>query len=406
MSHLPPIAPARPLRRVLILADETAGWELLGLRQVERLALTLQDYAKRQGPIEVGVWQEPTHMGTEPLPVLPGINLQWVDDSFLNSEEGFDLVLSTRLFLFRESVPQLLGQVARTPGGESWSFYAGALAAAIDGDPAPAWRLLQGRRDIPAAEQAFLRHNGKSQDGLVSRYLNRRISRLISRGLVRTRVTPSAWSVAIFILPILAAFAFLRGNYTGFVVGCAIFQLYSILDGCDGEIARAKFMQTDFGRRLDSFLDLMGNLMLALCLGFGLAKFWQREWSMSWLYIAEGLAAAVLIVLSEGIVFLRRTRSADAMPAVTVTRLSGALYQRHQEFLKRSGVLFFGEGFAWWVVQLTKRDMAMLAFLLLALLGWPQGILHLQFAVAGISSVLAGNAFFRQPAAVLPQAAG
>ncbi len=92
--------------------------------------------------------------------------------------------------------------------------------------------------------------------------------------------------------------------------------------------------------------------------------------------------------------------------ALTSAKWHGALYQRHHEFLERSGILLLGERFVWWLVQLTKRDMAMLAFLLLALVGWPQVILHLLFLVAGISSLLAGNAFLRQPAPVVPQAAG
>jgi hypothetical protein len=43
----------------------------------------------------------------------------------------------------------------------------------------------------------------------------------------------------------------------------------------------------------------------------------------------------------------------------------------------------------------------MVGFLLLALAGWPAGILHLQLMVAGVASALAGNAFLRQPAAAL-----
>ncbi|MDQ3119416.1 MAG: hypothetical protein M3Q89_07605, partial [Verrucomicrobiota bacterium] len=101
--------------------------------------------------------------------------------------------------------------------------------------------------------------------------------------------------------------------------------------------------------------------------------------------------------------FARRTRKENT--ATAPTRWNGALYQRHHEFFERSGILFFGERFAWWLVQLTKRDMAMLAFLLLAAVRWPECILHLLLLVSGISSALAGNAFLRQPAPALPQEA-
>ena len=144
-------------------------------------------------------------------------------------------------------------------------------------------------------------------------------------------------------------------------------------------------------------------LLLALALGVGLARRAGGE-ATAWFYFAEGLAAALFIALSEGIVFIRRSRS-EEVRAVT-TKWNGALYQRHHEFLERSGILLLGERFVWWLVQLTKRDMAMFAFLILALVGWPEWILHLLLLVSGISSAMAGNAFLRQPAPVLRQEAG
>ena len=53
-----------------------------------------------------------------------------------------------------------------------------------------------------------------------------------------------------------------------------------------------------------------------------------------------------------------------------------------------SGLLNFGDRFVWWIFQLTKRDMAMLVFLLLALVGMAHWILHLWTIVAGASVIL------------------
>lgn len=407
-----PSAPDRPLRRVLLLADESADWRVAGLRQLDRLVLSLQEFARAHSAIDVCVyWDLPaTARASAPLDVgfLPDLNFCENSADFLHDERAFDLVLSTRLFLQRQSLPSLLAHLPAVAhdGAANWSDLARDGEAALPdsaGDETQPWQHLKSRRDIPACERAFLRGHGKSQDGMVSRHLNRRISRAISRGLLKLPITPNAWSVSIFVLPLIASFAFLRGTYVGFIVGCAVFQLYSILDGCDGEIARAKFLQTEFGRRLDSFLDLVGNLLLAITLGFGLARYSLGSHTLDLFYIGEGIATAVLIVLSEGIVFVRRTRS----PARTLmtTKWNGALYQRHHEFLERSGILVLGERFVFWLVQLTKRDMAMLAFLLLAIIGWPQVILHLLFVVAGINSALAGNAYLRPvPARLAPEA--
>ena len=69
--------------------------------------------------------------------------------------------------------------------------------------------------------------------------------------------------------------------------------------------------------------------------------------------------------------------------------LGGALYPRHRELVERSGVLVFGEKFASWLIQLTKRDVAMLFFVLLAAVGQPAWILHLLLVVTAVSLALA-----------------
>jgi hypothetical protein len=60
-----------------------------------------------------------------------------------------------------------------------------------------------------------------------------------------------------------------------------------------------------------------------------------------------------------------------------------------------SGLLNLGERFVWWLFQLTKRDMALVVFLMLALLGLAQWILHLWVTVAGVSVVLSALAVIR-----------
>jgi phosphatidylglycerophosphate synthase len=265
------------------------------------------------------------------------------------------------------------------------------------------WNYLNNRREIASSERRFLKHNGKSQDGLVSRHLNRPLSRAVTRWLLKLPLVPTAWSALIFVLPIVASFAFLHGTYASFVLGAAIFQLYSILDGCDGEIARSKFLHSEFGRRFDSFCDLIGNVLLAVTLGIGLARHSAAHGFTGSFYILEGIATAVLAVVSEGVVFARRSRAEPIV--LSSTRWKGVLYQRHHELIGGSGILVLGEHVAFWLVQLTKRDMAMLAFLLLAIAGWPQWNLHLLLIVSGISSLLACNAFLRQPAALVSEEA-
>ena len=414
-TTVPRRSSSRTLRRVLILADESAEWQIAGLRQLDRLLLSLGEHAtteQLEEPVTVCVFWN-TSVAPEarrmPRATYHGIEISDRAEEFLADERAIDLVVDTRLLPYRGSIPELLAHLPAPVGVEAncaglWQNHAMRFAADLKGTGRtlqldPPWRYVSSAREIPDCERSFLGRAGKTQDGLASRYVNRPLSRTLSRWLLKLPLTPSTWSVLIFALPIAGALFLCRGTYAGFLIGFAIFQLYSILDGCDGEIARAKFLQTEFGRRLDSLLDLTGNVLLALGLGIGLER---QTPGVGWFYFTEGVAAAALTLTSEGIVFLRRSRASSTGPT---GRWNGVLYQRHHELVARSGILCIGENLAWWLVQLTKRDMAMLAFLVFAAIGLAEVNLHLLFVVGAISSALASNAFLRQPAPAVAQEA-
>ena len=218
----------------------------------------------------------------------------------------------------------------------------------------------------------------KPQDGFVSRFLNRPISRRITRFLLKFPIHPSAWTISIFVLPLIASVFLVRGDYVSVVIGAGIFQVFSILDGCDGEIARAKNLESQFGERLDYFCDFAASLLYVLALGLGLHR------------SSEGIVCAVLITGNE--LFLRVGKS---KMAVGSSALHESFYARHRAMIGHSGLLNFGERFVWWLFQLTKRDMAILVFLMLALLGLADWILHLWTMVAGASLVLSAVAVIR-----------
>ena len=91
-----------------------------------------------------------------------------------------------------------------------------------------------------------------SYDGVVSRHLNRRLSRPAARALSRSRVTPNALTAANLVVAFAVAGSIALGwNIAG---GIGI-QLASISDGIDGELARLKSMSTRFGAVFDAVTD-------------------------------------------------------------------------------------------------------------------------------------------------------
>lgn len=109
---------------------------------------------------------------------------------------------------------------------------------------------------LKKAEGALLRGlRGKRNDGPVSRYLNRPLSIRLSRYLARFPITPNQISFLTFLLSLLSAGLFLAGSYGTLLLGGMLAQFASILDGCDGEIARLKFQESAYGGWFDAVLD-------------------------------------------------------------------------------------------------------------------------------------------------------
>ena len=367
-------------RRVVILADESASWKIAGLRQLERVAL---EAAMHDKATELCiVWRPDLPPEQRFRPQHPRLSHVEITTA---PRVCADLLLSTHLFLDRNIVPSHIPAGSK-PGHDLQREFAD-LANEVrstwrNAQPNDRWEYLENYAECNACEKRFLRGRGKSQDGLVSRFINRPISRAISRLLLKTPITPNAWTLAIFVFPLVGAAFLARGDYKSVLVGLLLFQIYSILDGCDGEIARAKYLESHRGRQLDTWCDTLGNLLLVVSLGYGLSR--QSQGRL--FYFVEGEIVASLIVVNELLLLI---------PTQIVSKADSAFYPRHQGMIERSGLLFFGERFVWWLMQLTKRDVALLAFMLLAIANQAAWILHMLGAVAAFSSLLALKSLVR-----------
>ncbi|WP_297499889.1 bifunctional L-myo-inositol-1-phosphate cytidylyltransferase/CDP-L-myo-inositol myo-inositolphosphotransferase [Thermococcus sp.] len=89
-----------------------------------------------------------------------------------------------------------------------------------------------------------------TEDGFVSRRLNRKISTEISALLVE-KVSPNAMTAFTFALGILSAILTL----VNLPLAGILYQVSSIFDGVDGELARAQLRTSRLGGYLDSLLD-------------------------------------------------------------------------------------------------------------------------------------------------------
>jgi len=113
------------------------------------------------------------------------------------------------------------------------------------------------------AEQALLSQlRDKPNDGPVARHLNRPLSIRISQRLVQHNITPNQISLFSFLCSVLAAGLFALGGYFALLIGGLLAQFASIIDGCDGEVARLKYQSSDVGGWFDAVLDRYADAFL------------------------------------------------------------------------------------------------------------------------------------------------
>jgi phosphatidylglycerophosphate synthase len=112
----------------------------------------------------------------------------------------------------------------------------------------------------------------KPQDGFMARHFDRHLSLAASRVLLDTKITPNQMTVFSTILGLIGATFFLGSTPLMYVAGASLVWLHSVLDGCDGELARVRFQESPFGSDLDFWGDNFVHVALFSCLGFG---FWR-----------------------------------------------------------------------------------------------------------------------------------
>lgn len=108
----------------------------------------------------------------------------------------------------------------------------------------------------------------KATDGIISRRINRKISLRVTRQLIDTSLTPNQMTVIALAIGLAGIGGVLWWGAGWLVPGALLLQAQSILDGCDGEISRLKYIRSRLGEWLDQVGDDVVNV------GFFAAASW------------------------------------------------------------------------------------------------------------------------------------
>jgi len=101
-------------------------------------------------------------------------------------------------------------------------------------------------------------------------------------------VTPTQITIASAAIGLLGAPFFLSGSWLWQTVGALLLLTHSIVDGCDGELARLKFQESRWGGILDFWGDNVVHIVTFACMAVG----WSLSVSALWPLLLG--AAAVL----------------------------------------------------------------------------------------------------------------
>ena len=223
--------------------------------------------------------------------------------------------------------------------------------------PASSWHKVIAPEDLPEAERKLDTWLVKPTDGLFARN-NRRMSIPISRVLIKLPLSPNMVTLLVLGVSIAAGVFFARGGYWNTLLGAALSVAASILDGCDGEVARLKLQSTKFGCWLETVCDYLYYLFVFGGMAVGLTRSSGTKSFLVW----GGLLCFGAIMSFLAVSFTRQRLSGlqpekflSVWQKKAETRRSNPLLYlgRHTEFIIRRcffpyALLFFS------VVNLTK----------------------------------------------------
>jgi len=206
-------------------------------------------------------------------------------------------LVAQRLRAQERSEPLLLAVATPAQLALLWEAFAGGrgedlLRLLAKGRAAPRpvhggfFARVGGAEDLAAAERCLLATLENPRDGRIDALINRKLSRPLSRLFLRLRFSPNHITVLSFAIALLGAAAFARGTYGWTVCGALLLQLATVLDCCDGEVARIRFLESRLGDALDITLDAVANAAIFLGVARGV-------WSTGRLLAAPALGLAL-----------------------------------------------------------------------------------------------------------------
>ncbi len=231
------------------------------------------------------------------------------------------------------------------------------------------------------AESAVFAELLRGDLGFVARYLNKPVSFFITRHLLcRLPLTPNQVTLGAALVGLLGATFIASGSYTFMLWGFFLAHVQSILDGCDGELARVRFQQSAIGEWLDTLVDDGLNIAIFAALGIG---FYRATGSN--LFLSAGLVASLMHIVYDFVALTEIRRQGEGGEIIKVRwRLTGSDNMKTRLTKTRANPMIV-------LYTMGRRDFFVFIFLVYALLGLGKLALVHALLIAGPLFVIAAT---------------
>ncbi len=277
----------------------------------------------------------------------------------------------TGIFRCKPAFVELIDQLYQNKGDASISEAVKALATEQKMGSCDIseffWQDVDTAQALRHAENFLFKQLKKPTDGWISQNINRKISLVITRFLIRTNLSANHVTGLVTLIGLLSGFFVSKGLYWEVALGGILFNLSSILDGCDGEMSKLKLSQSKVGE----WLDTIGDNLTYLSFFIGVMVGAYRQTHSHWI-VVESYLVGLGIVLTLGVMFYYLLRYTNSGSLVTVQ--NDMINEDKSEEKKESKSIWTKLSK---IKFMMKRDFFALFFMVLCLFNQLPLILHL-----------------------------
>ena len=221
-------------------------------------------------------------------------------------------------------------------------------------------RLSDNTNTAKEAEDLIFNYVGKTATGWISRNINSKFSLPTSRQLIKTPLTPNMISIGINIIGSLCGILYALGHP---VIGALFMHTATILDRCDGEVARVKLMETKKGEWVDTISDQF--TVLSFLLGVPIGYYLISEKPIALILGGINISIFLFFVIWS---FYFLTRYTNSGSLVTYFKVDNLVEPQKTSFIRRIIKI---------VRPMGRRNVYSTAFIFIAIFGgypWLLGI--------------------------------